>query len=91
LTTGIAVANVASTATAIPTVLRDDTGAVLANDTITLNAQGHLSFVLTDRYSSARGKPGTIVFQTKAGGQIGAIAIRATAAGAYTTIPASTR
>ena len=91
LTTGIAVANVASTATAIPTVLRDDTGALLANDTITLNAQGHLSFVLTDRYSSALGKRGTIVFQTPAGGQIGAIAIRATAAGAYTTIPASTR
>ena len=91
LTTGLAVANVASTAAAIPTVLRDDTGAVLANDTITLNAQGHLSFVVTDRYSSARGKRGTIEFQTPPGGQIGAIAIRATAAGAYTTIPASTR
>ena len=91
LTTGLAVANVASTAAAIPTVLRDDTGAVLANDTITLNAQGHLSFVVTDRYSGARGKLGTIEFQTPAGGQIGAIAIRATPAGAYTTIPASTR
>ena len=90
LNTGIAVANVASSTAPIPVVLRDDTGAVLASDTITLNAQGHLSFVVTDRYSSTVGKRGTIVFQTPSGGQIGAIAIRA-AGSAFTTIPASNK
>ncbi len=90
LTTGIAVGNVASTTAHIPVVVHDDTGAILATDTITLNGQGHLSFVVTDRYPSAHQKRGTIVFQTPLDGQIGAIAIRATAAGAYTTIPPST-
>jgi hypothetical protein len=91
LTTGIAVANVASTTAAIAVVFRDDTGASLASDTITLNPQGHVSFVVTDRYPIVLGKRGTIAFQTPSGGQIGAIAIRATTAGAYTTIPPSTK
>lgn len=90
LTTGLAVANVASTSAPISVVIHDDAGATLATDTITLNGDGHLSFVITDRYASALQKRGTIVFHTPPGGQVGAIAIRATSAGAYTTIPAST-
>jgi len=90
LTTGIALANVAATTAPIALVVHDDKGAILSTDTITLNPQGHMSFVVTDRYARALQKRGTIVFQTPAGGQIGAIAIRATAAGAYTTIPPST-
>jgi hypothetical protein len=90
LTTGLAVANVTSASAPISVVVHDDAGAILASDIITLNAQGHLSFVITDRYPSVLQKRGTIVFHTPAGGQIGAIAIRATASGAYTTIPPST-
>ena len=90
LNTGIAVANAAAATAVIPMEILDDTGNVLASDTITLNGQGHLSFVIIDRYSIALGKRGTVVFHTPSGGQIGAIAIRA-AGGAFTTIPASTK
>lgn len=88
--TGIAVANVAASTAAIPVVFRDDAGNVLASDTITLNPQGHLSFVVTTNYPSTVGKRGTVVFQTPSGGQISAIAIRAVAT-TFTTIPAATK
>jgi hypothetical protein len=88
--TGIAVANVAASTAPIPVTVLDDTGVVLASDTITLNAQGHLSFVVTTRYPITNGKRGTIVFQTPSGGQISAIAIRAVAT-TFTTIPAATK
>ena len=58
--TGIAVANVAASTAAIPVVFRDDAGNVLASDTITLNPQGHLSFVVTTNYPSTVGKRGRL-------------------------------
>ena len=49
--TGIAINSVSTQAVNIPVIVRDDTGAQIATDTIALAANGHLAFTLvTDKY-----------------------------------------
>ncbi len=87
LVTGVALANVADVGGNVGVVLRDDTGAVLDTTTINIGARGHVSFLLYQRYASTINKRGTVEFDTSAGGQISALGILATPAGAFTTIP----
>jgi hypothetical protein len=89
LVTGVALANVSipSQAVAVKVVLRDDTGASLGTATINLAAGGHTSFILANSYASVADKRGTVEFDTPAGAQISALGLRATPAGAVTTIP----
>jgi hypothetical protein len=90
LGTGLAIANVAAQAASASVVIRDDTGAQIGTGSISLPAQGHTSFMLTDAnqgYPATAGIRGTITFVTPAGGQIAPLGLRATPAGALTTIP----
>jgi hypothetical protein len=87
LATGVALANISDQAASIPVTLRDDTGATVTNEAVQLPARGHVSFVATGRFAPSADKRGTIEFQTPAGGQISALALRFNAAGAFTTIP----
>ena len=91
LATGIALANSSGSRAAIPVTLRDDAGSVLASNTVNLPANGHTSEMLTDLFPAAANIRGSVEFDTPAGGQIGALGIRATPAGAYTTIPVMTK
>ncbi len=89
--TGIAVNAVSAGPVNVPVTVRDDTGATIATDTITLAANGHYAFTIgTDRYPAALTIRGTIEFDTPAGAQIGALGIRIpnVAAHTYTTLPA---
>ena len=89
--TGIAVNAVSTGSVNVPVVVRDDTGAQIATDTIALTANGHYAFTLgTDRYQAALTIRGTIEFDTPAGAQIGALGIRIpnVVAHTYTTLPA---
>jgi len=89
--TGIAINSVSSQAVnvLVPVVVRDDTGAQIATDTLTLAANGHLAFTLvTDKYPAAAHIRGTIEFDTPPGGQIGALGIRIPIAHTFTTLPA---
>ena len=89
--TGVALNAVSTGAVNVPVVVRDDTGAQIATDTITLTANGHYAFTLgTDRYPAALTIRGTIEFDKPAGAQIGALGIRIpdVAAHTYTTLPA---
>ena len=71
--TGIAVNAVSTGPVNVPVVVRDDTGAQIATDTIALAANGHYAFTLvTDRYLTAATTRGTIEFDTPSGAQIGA-------------------
>ena len=91
---GIAVNAVSTQQVNVPVVVRDDTGAQIASDTLTLGINGHYSFTLvTDRYPATANIRGTIEFDTPAGAQIGALGIRipAGAAHTYTTLPALTK
>jgi hypothetical protein len=91
LATGVAVANVSTQAGNVQAIVRDDTGAILAMDSIHLAGSGHLSFVVADRYLASAQHRGTIELQTPANGQISALAIRAATSGAYTTLPVVTK
>jgi hypothetical protein len=90
--TGIAVNSVSSSAVNIPVVLRDDTGALLATDSLTLSPNGHYAFTLgIDRYPQVLSIRGTIEFDTPPGAQIGALGIRIPAGHTFTTLPALIR
>ena len=76
-----------------PVVVRDDTGAQIATDTISLSANGHLAFTLaTDKYPVTANIRGTLEFDTPSGSQIGALGIRIPAVThTFTTLPALAR
>ena len=86
LGTGVAIANVTAQPASIPVVIRDDTGAQIGTETISLAAQGHTSFMLTSNYAITTGKRGTIEFDTPPSGQITALGLRANGS-ALTTLP----
>ncbi len=89
--TGIAVNAVSAQQVSVPVVVRDDTGAQIATDSITLAANGHYAFTLvTDRYPATANIRGTIEFDKPANAQIGALGIRIpnVPAHTYTTLPA---
>ena len=90
LATGTALANGSAQPAAVPTTLRDDTGAILGTTTIDLPGSGHTSQMLTTWFPAAANIRGTLEFDTASGVQIGALGIRATAAGIYTSIPVMT-
>jgi len=94
LTTGLAIANLATQAADIPLVIRDDTGAQIGTPTVKLVAQRHTSFMLDDPQSGfpvTNGKRGTIEFDTPSGGQISVLGLRANqiteSTSALTTLP----
>ena len=91
LATGVALANGSAQPAAVPATLRDDMGATLATTTINLAGNGHSSQMLTTWFPAAAKIRGTLEFDTPSGGQIGALGIRATPAGVYTTIPVMTK
>jgi YD repeat-containing protein len=90
IATGVALNSIAAQAVNVPVVVRDDSGAQIATDTLSLPANGHYSFTLvTDKYPATAHIRGTIEFDTPANSQIGALGIRIPAAAhTFTTLPA---
>ena len=85
---GVALGSVSSKPLVVPVIVRDDTGVMLANTTISLNGNGHITFVMTAQFPVTAGKRGTIEFQRPQGGRISALGIRFTPPGVLTSIPA---
>lgn len=86
--TGVAIATISSGGEAIPVVIRDDTGTQIATSSISFNANGHTSFVLSTQFPVTANRRGTIEFDTPTGAQISVLGIRYTPPGTLTTIPA---
>jgi trimeric autotransporter adhesin len=91
--TGIALNSVSAQAVNVPVIVRDDTGNQLTTDTLTLQANGHLSFTLGScatgcMYPQTANLRGTIEFDTPSGGQIGTLGIRIPVGHTFTTLPA---
>jgi len=87
--TGVAVNSVSAQSVSVPVIVRDDTGAQLATDTLNLTANGHLAFTLAgDKYSATANIRGTIEFYRPANAQIGVLGIRIPSTQTYTTLPA---
>lgn len=90
LSTGVAVANLASASANIQLLIRDDTGAVIGSPVLALGGFGHTSFMLNDTskgYPVTSNRRGTVEFDTPAGGQISVLGLRAYGASALTTLP----
>src|ERR1035437_4513209 len=67
--TGIALANISAQAVNTAITIRDDTGAVILTDTLTLPAMGHTSFDLVSRYASSTAqRRDTLEFRTPTAG-----------------------
>jgi hypothetical protein len=92
LALGVAVENVSPQDAILRVVIRDDTGAQIADalePAISLAGNGHASFVLSTMFPVTANKRGTIEFDTPAGGQISVLGLRFTPPNdALTTIPA---
>jgi hypothetical protein len=87
--TGIAVNAVSPQPVNVPVVVRNDAGAQIASDTLTLAPNGHYAFTLgTDKYPATANIRGTIEFDKPVGAQIGALGIRIPPTQTYTTLPA---
>jgi len=88
---GIAINSVSSQPVNVPVVVRDDHGNQIATDTLPLQANAHMSFVLgsqpNDKYPVTANIRGTVEFDTPPGGQISVVGIRANGE-AFTTLPA---
>lgn len=87
IATGAAIANLTNASANIPILIRDNTGAQIGSGTISLAANGHASFVLSDRFVSAANQTGTIEFDTPANGQISVLGLRFPLSGRFTTLP----
>jgi hypothetical protein len=77
----------------VPVIVRNDAGATIATDNLSLAANGHLSFTLGSslpgfKYSQTANIRGTLEFDTPIGAQIGALGIRIPIAHTFTTLPA---
>jgi len=87
--TGVALANVSTSAANVQVLIRDDNGNLLQSTTISLAAQGHTSFDLVSRFGGlVSQRRGTLEFQTPAGGQISVLGLRFPPGPAFSTIPA---
>jgi hypothetical protein len=85
--TGVALANPTVQTVAVSVTLRDDSGAPLGSNTITIPAMGHTSFSMADRYSATAQKRGTLEVKTPSTGQVTALGLRFSAGGAFSTVP----
>jgi hypothetical protein len=88
--TGLAIGTSSPQAVRVPVVIRDDSGAQKATGTISLNANGHKSFLSTDPTSGfpiTSGIRGTIEFDAPAGAKISFLGIRSPPALTFTTLP----
>jgi hypothetical protein len=87
IATGVAVANLTAAPANISVLVRDNSGAQIGSSSLSLPANGHAAFVLTDRFTSTVNQTGTIEFDTPSGGQISVLGLRFPPSGRFTTIP----
>lgn len=86
IVTGVAVSNASGQRLTIPVAIRNESGAVVGNSSITLPPNGHLSFLLGDRFPIAKNMRGTVEFGAT-GGKIGVVGIRTPPKLTFTTLP----
>ena len=92
VTTGLAIANLSTSAAQVPVVVYDETGGRLTTSKgfIRLDPEGHAAFMLNDAntgFPETAGRRGTIEFDTPSGGSISALGLRANNGKALTTLP----
>ncbi|MBI4889841.1 MAG: putative Ig domain-containing protein [Acidobacteria bacterium] len=90
--TGVALVNLASdTQATLTVIMRDDTGAEVARDTMTITANGHTSFSLPARFPILSGKRGTVEFVTSVPAGVTGLGLRFNPTLSFTSVPAIVR
>jgi len=82
VSTGVAIANVSASTASVNVTIRNDAGVLIGAGSISLAANGHTSFMLTDRtqgFPVTAGMRGTVEFNAPSGGQISVLGLRANA------------
>jgi hypothetical protein len=95
VSTGVAIANLASAPAKVNVAIRNDTGAQIGTGSINLAAQGHSSFMLTDStygFPATAAMRGTVEFDTPKSGQISVLGLRVnsipnSSGSAFTSLP----
>jgi hypothetical protein len=87
LAAGVAIAGNLTAPSIVPVLFRDNTGARIGVSTLTVPANGHSAFVLSDQFPITANMSGTVGFGVPASGQIGVLGFRFPASGAFSTIP----
>lgn len=85
--TGVALVNSTSQAVIVNATIRDDNGAQIGLQAVSLPAMGHTSFAVADRFSMTSGRRGIIEFQNQAGGAITGLGLRFSPFGSFTSVP----
>jgi len=85
--TGVATANLTSSAVTVAIVIRDNAGTQIGTGTLKLSAHGHDSFLLSSRFASTVNSQGTIEFSTAEAGQISVLGLRFPPSLHFSTIP----
>ena len=88
LLAGLAVAEVGGTAVDIAVKIRDDSGALIDTERLSLSGHGHTAFLLGERFPTTAEKRGTVEFVTPQTGKLSVLGMRMKADGTLTTIPA---
>jgi hypothetical protein len=89
--TGAALVNLTSQPVVVNATLRDDTGAQIDLQAVSLPALGHASFVVRDRFPSTTGRRGVIDFQNVGGGAVAGLGLRFSPSGSFTSVPTVAR
>lgn len=83
--TGMALANDTGSAANLALTIRDDTGDIIATDSIALNAYGHTQTVLTTSFQVTQNKRGSVEIDGPAG--FSALGLFVSPTGNVTTLP----
>jgi hypothetical protein len=84
---GVALANVSQAPANINATIWDDSGNLLGTQVITIVANGHTSFVLSDQLPFTAGKRGIVQFQSGANGGLAGLGLRFSPDGTFTSVP----
>ncbi len=79
--------NTTSQTATIPVIIRDDTGNIIRNDSISLGALAHTSFSVQAQFPITLNKLGTIEFDTPPSGQISVLGLTFAPGVAFSTVP----
>ncbi len=85
--TGVALVNPTAQATIISATIRDDNGAQIGLEAVSLPAMGHVSFAVADRFSVTSNRRGIIVFESTGGGAVAGLGLRFSPFGTFTSVP----
>ncbi len=86
--TGVAVANLSTSASTITATVLDSNGNQLGSYSLLLPASGHTSFLFPSQFAVTTNQVGVVQFLNTSGGGVAGVGLRAnTATGTFTSVP----